>query len=418
MKIQIPDLFNKLFEPKRFKVLSGGRGSGKSENVARWLLICSSTSFERVLCTREYQTSISSSVHKVLKDIINQYELPYYEIFEQTIRNSKTGSEFIFRGMQDITSIKSMKGVTKCWCEEAMSLTKNSLDVLIPTIREPNSELIFTFNRVQELDAIYERFCLNINFDTTWHLHTTFRDNPFFPDVLKKEMENDKKNRFEDYLHIWEGNPINQTEKAIISRLDIADAINREVNEDGAYEVGVDVARFGADTTVLSKRKGLKLLAIQEYSKLNTVEVVGKIIDFVNGNKKILIKVDDTGVGGGVTDLLLSYGHNVVGLNFGSSPKDKDKYNNLISEAWFEFKAQINEIQLIDSERLSNELATREWKIDNKGRRVVESKDEYKKRGYQSPDVADSVLICFYNSTNVFNDKFDLTTGLTKESFY
>jgi len=163
--------------------------------------------FERILCTRELQNSINESVYKTLVDIINQYQLPYFEIYKDSIVNTLTGSEFMFKGLhQHIDEIKSMKGITKCWCEEAHGLKKESLDILIPTIREPNSEIIFTFNRREELDPVYEKFCIKVN-DDTWFLNTTYRDNPFFPEVLKKEMEKDKVQRPNEYLHIWEGEP-------------------------------------------------------------------------------------------------------------------------------------------------------------------------------------------------------------------
>jgi len=136
-KIQIPKVFKDIFEPKRYKILSGGRGSAKSESVARYLLICAMQRKERILCTREYQVSISDSVHRVLKDIIEQYELPYFEITNNSIRNKSTGSEFIFKGLKhNINEIKSMQGITKVWIEEAQSISKQSLDVLIPTIRK------------------------------------------------------------------------------------------------------------------------------------------------------------------------------------------------------------------------------------------------------------------------------------------
>jgi phage terminase large subunit len=402
----------------RYYLYHGGRGGSKSNSIARALLALAGTRQLRILCTREIQNTIKHSVHKLLSDVIHESGLDkIYKIQKDTITSS-VGSEFIFAGLRhNINEIKSTEGIDICWVEEGQNTSKESLDVLIPTIRKQGSFIIFSFNRLRELDAVWEMFALKPE-PNTFICKLTYRDNQFISETLLAEMDRDRRNNPEDYLHKWEGEPVVQTEKAIISRIEIADAVNREVDTDGAVEIGVDVARFGADSTVLSKRKGLKLLEVREFTKLSTVEVAGKVIDFVDGNKRTVIKIDDTGVGGGVTDLLLSYGYNVTGLNFGSSAKDRDKYNNLISEAWFEFKNQIKDVQLVTNDRLSNELATREWKIDNKGRRCVESKDDYKKRGYLSPDVADSVLICFYNSTNVFNDKFDLTTGLTKESFY
>ena len=118
------------------------------------------------------------------------------------------------------------------------------------------------------------------------------------------------------------------------------------------------------------------------------------------GFKSIEIKIDDTGVGGGVTDEMLKRQYSIVPINFGSKAKDDDKYPNLISEAWFEIADIINQIQLPYNSDLLMELSTRQWKQDSRGKRAVESKGDYKKRGFRSPDIADACIICFYTPKN------------------
>jgi phage terminase large subunit len=98
-----------------------------------------------------------------------------------------------------------------------------------------------------------------------------------------------------------------------------------------------------------------------------------------------------------LTDILKSKGYNIFPVNNGQQAKDSDRYNNAISEQWFELKEKINEISLPDIQDLKTELMMREWKLDNKGRRIIESKEEYKKKGFRSPDFADALLLCFYN---------------------
>lgn len=212
MLIQIPEAFLPLMAPKRFKVLSGGRGSGKTESIARALLLKASEQRHRILCGRELQNSISESVHQVLKDVINQYSLPGFEVYDSYILNTITGSDFLFKGIRHNTQeIKSMKGVTIAWFEEAQGLTKDSLDIIIPTIREENSELWFSYNRSLPEDPVHAYFVDEFgnakDSATTWYSHTTFRDNPFFPMVLRDAMEKCKITRYSDYLHIWEGGP-------------------------------------------------------------------------------------------------------------------------------------------------------------------------------------------------------------------
>lgn len=208
MLIELPKVYQPIFEPKRYKVLSGGRGSAKSWAVALYLLSRASTEKLRILCTREIQNSIADSVHKVLCDLINKYSLPNFEMTKSDIRNIATGTEFMFKGLRhNIMEIKSMEGVDIAWQEEAQSLSMESLEILIPTIRKPNSELIFSYNRVEEEDPVHMKFVAIGEDPDIWHVHTTYRDNPFFPEVLIKEMERDKRADVMLYQHVWEGEP-------------------------------------------------------------------------------------------------------------------------------------------------------------------------------------------------------------------
>lgn len=86
----------------------------------------------------------------------------------------------------------------------------------------------------------------------------------------------------------------------------------------------------------------------------------------------------------------------MIPVNFGGKANDPDKYPNIISEAWFYMQGIMKDISLVQDNELLMELTTREWVMDSKGRRGVESKDSYKKRGYRSPDKADATILCFY----------------------
>ena len=149
------------------------------------------------------------------------------------------------------------------------------------------------------------------------------------------------------------------------------------------------------------------------------------IEQFAEYDKDVLIKVDDTGVGGGVTDEMIKRGYSIMPVNFGAKASDPDKYPNLISEAWFYLASIIDTIQLELDDDLLMELTSRQWKMDSAGRRRVESKDEYKKRGFRSPDLADALIMCFYNAQpdplenydDEFEDEDAITDGILDESF-
>jgi len=429
-KIQIPSEFKELFNPKwRNIVYYGGRGGLKSHSVARALLIRGEKERLRILCTRELQRSIKDSVHKLLSDLIYQYELNNYEVLKESIKNKDTGSEFIFRGVRNNTNeIKSTEGIDVCWCEEAHAMSEESIDILTPTIRKEGSQIIWTFNRMTELDPVFVKFVLHkkddtyvskINYEVAERLG-------WFPDVLKKEMERDKDDP-DLFAHKWLGEPLGQGEFSVISRSAVIEATQRTIEADGGIVVGCDVARFGGDRTVMAKRKGMKTLDWKQYNKLSTVQVCDLLEEFIRLDleeilkqkekpdltfneikREIPIRIDDTGVGGGVTDEMMKRGYQVIPINFGGRAKDPNKYPNLISEAWFEFKDNIGQMELPNENDLILELSTRQWKHNNKEQRQIESKESYKKRGFRSPDIADAFIICFYNVSN-FNIETDFS---------
>lgn len=204
---KIPEIFKPLFlEPKRKNYLYGGRGSSKSHTVARYCVIRSLAKKEKILCTRELQKSIKESVHALLCRVIESMGLSaLFEITLNTIVCKMTGSMFLFTGVKSNTNeIKSMEGVTICWVEEAQAMSQMSLDVLVPTIREVGSIIIFTFNPFLDTDPVYVE-AMKGNSEDRLVIKANYQDNPFFPNVLRLEMEEDKRTDYDKYLWVWEG---------------------------------------------------------------------------------------------------------------------------------------------------------------------------------------------------------------------
>lgn len=205
IKVEFPDKLKPLFQPKRYKVLHGGRGGAKSWGVARALLILGANKPLRILCAREFQNSMDQSVHKLLSDQIMAMGLDSHYEIQKTLIKGKNGTEFSFEGLRNnIKSIKSFEGADICWVEEAQSVTKQSWDTLIPTIRKAGSEIWITFNPELEEDETYKRFVLSPPADS-WIQQINFNDNPWFPDVLRAEMEETRKRSEGEYRHIWLG---------------------------------------------------------------------------------------------------------------------------------------------------------------------------------------------------------------------
>lgn len=206
LKLYMPQKARQVFSrPSRYKILEGGRGSGKSFTFGN-MSVGEALHFPyRFLCARETQMSIRDSVHKLLCDIIGTHHLDNFFTIRQDSITSKAGAEFIFRGLHhNISEIKSMEGIDRCWIAEGERITRDSLDVLIPTIRKPGSQIWVDFNPESADSAVYKYFIENPPPDCM-SAHLNYYDNDLFPDVLMQEMEYCKRVDYEKYEWIWLG---------------------------------------------------------------------------------------------------------------------------------------------------------------------------------------------------------------------
>lgn len=205
--LQLPEKLAPLYEPRRYKVMHGGRGGGKSWSVAAVLLTMAADRPLRILCAREVQKSMRESVYRLLCDQIVKLGLEsFYRVLEAEIRGAN-GSLFTFAGLQQHTvdSIKSFEGVDIVWVEEGHGVSKKSWEVLIPTIRKEGSEIWVTMNPDMATDDTWVRFVETPSPDT-WVCEINWRDNPWFPDVLNDERLKAKRTMTEeDYGNTWEG---------------------------------------------------------------------------------------------------------------------------------------------------------------------------------------------------------------------
>lgn len=220
-QIDIPDAFIELVQPSRkwrHICYHGGRSSGKSTTVATVLAALATQSTLRILCCREVQNSIAESVHKLLSDMINKYKLPGWEITRETIRN-RNGSEFIFKGVRgNAQNIKSLEGVDICWCEEAQSISMESIDILIPTIRKVGSYFIWTFNRLSQSDPVWERIAGTPDERTFVRQINSDEIEPLLSEEVLHEREKMRKENPELFAHVWLGQPLTATTGSVYGK--------------------------------------------------------------------------------------------------------------------------------------------------------------------------------------------------------
>lgn len=212
-----PEKLKFLFQPARYKVLLGGRGSAKSWGIARAMLITATQAPLRTLCAREIQNSLAESVHRLLADQIAALGLDAFFTVQEASIKGVNGSEFTFVGIrqQGVAKIKSMEGYDRCWVEEAQTVSDASWNVLIPTIRKHGSEFWISYNPDLEDDPTHQRFAINpptgaVVVEMNW------TDNPWFPDVLRQEKDDLLARDPVAYENVWEGKCRTLAEGAIL----------------------------------------------------------------------------------------------------------------------------------------------------------------------------------------------------------
>lgn len=248
LRIETPHVFVPLLQPSRYKGIYGGRGGAKSHHFAEMLLERCLLKPTRGVCVREVQQSLEQSVKRLLEDKIKSLGLgSKFQVMHAHIEAPQNGV-IIFRGMKDATaeSIKSLEGYDVAWVEEAQSLSQRSLDLLRPTIREKGSELWFSWNPRHKTDPVEFLRSEDPPPDSIV-VGTSYRDNPWFPDVLRADMEYDRRRDPEKYQHVWEGGYERHSEARVFKNWRVEEF---ETPADTMFYFGGDWG-FSVDPTVL-----------------------------------------------------------------------------------------------------------------------------------------------------------------------
>jgi phage terminase large subunit len=251
LKIETPKWAAPLLQPARYKGAHGGRGSGKSHAFAEMMIeehILDQNS--RSVCVREIQKSLNQSVKRLLELKIESMNAgAYFEIQESVIKAKKGDGLIIFQGMQNHTadSIKSLEGYDRAWVEEAQSLSQRSLDLLRPTIRKPGSELWFTWNPSEATDPVDVLLRGDKVPPGSVIVEVNFDDNPWFPDVLRDEMEYDRDRDPDKYAHVWRGQYVKNSSTRVFKNWMVEEF---DAPADAIHRLGADWG-YAVDPTVL-----------------------------------------------------------------------------------------------------------------------------------------------------------------------
>jgi len=356
------------------------------------------------VCAREIASAIDASSKKLIDDTIFRYGIQKsFRITDSEVIHIPTGGMIHFKGLkggskaETRTRLRSLEGVDILWVEEAQSLSESTLTDIDETIRGLNKsgksrKIIYSLNPYDNPDAVFSFY---ESIPEVLKLECNICDNPFAPADRIVKSEALKIKDYALWLHVYGGKPLSIGDRAIISIEKYREAIKRGWDKDERITIAADIARFGDDSTVFVKRKGNAIIDMKEYRGQDLITTAQRIIDYGKGAP---VRVDDTGLGGGVTDYLRKQGYPVQPINFASRAIRQDLYSDIISEMWFNLADRIDKISLPEDKELQYQLVSRFYTYDKTGRRKVETKADYKKRCGSSPDKADAVIMAYYET--------------------
>lgn len=404
---KFPEVFTPALGPDRFIGLKGGRGSAKSTFVSG-LMPARMLEGKNLLCLREVQSTIADSSKAAIERQIHAQGLTqYFDIIEAEIRCKVSGSRAIFKGMQshNAANVKSLEDFDIAWFEEAQTMSQRALDLLIPTLRKPGSQLIFTWNPDDATDPV-DKFMLSLPKDQRVLIHANYYDNPWFWETpLVQDMQRDREADQDRYEHIWLGQYRSQASMQLIPRKIVQEARQRDVYTDltDLVVIGVDVARFGDDDSIIYTRRGMDARS-DGYIRLKNVDTMtlaGRVKEQSDVTNADAVFIDETGVGAGVVDRCRQLGmDNVIGINFGSASDrvidGQGKAANKRAEMWLTLRSAIaSGLSLPDDDELAGELTAPLYSYDAHNAILLEKKPDMKKRLQRSPDIADAIALTY-----------------------
>ena len=293
LDIKTPRVFLPLLKPARYKGIHGGRGSAKSNFFADCLIEESICAKKDAVCLREIQKSLEFSVKKLIETKISTFNAgAYFDIQDRRILSTH-GGVIIFEGLQNHTadSIKSLEGFDIAWIEEAQSLSENSLTILRPTLRKDGSEIWASWNPKHATDPI-DKFLRNkIPYPDSIVVQANYMDNPFFPDVLREEMEYDKLRDPDKYAHVWLGGYEQHSEARVFKNWRIEEF---DTPANAVLRLGADWG-FSVDPSVLVRGfvQGNTLYVDYEAYKINCeIDHLPDLFDKVPESRKWNITAD------------------------------------------------------------------------------------------------------------------------------
>jgi phage terminase large subunit len=460
LECEIPAVFAPFLQPARFKIAKGGRGSSKTRTVITILVNNVMYSGWRVVCFRELMEAIAESSYQEIVEEIERRNLgPFFDITKTEISCPSSGGVFKFSGIRASSKrlqnqkLKGFSNFDAAFIDEGESITKESWNALVPTMRKAGSEIFVCFNPASPLDFIYQAFVTEPIYPAELHgkpycivLTVNYTDNPFFPQELADDADLMRVTDPELFRHVYLGEPVADNALAIIKPAWIEAAIDAHLHisgfpmgggKIGGMDVsgGVEgdiVAPKANDPNALAWRYGSVLAGLEEWQDENPNKAAAHAHPIVLREGIDTLHIDDIGVGASVPgefrrlhrDLPSARKVEFIGWTASESPADPDNdyqpgktngdmFANLKAQGWGTLGDRFRNTwqarnglpydpdQLISIPRglplrskLQGELSGPRRESVN-GRMKVESKKSLKARGIPSHNLADAVVMAY-----------------------
>lgn len=459
--LEIPEKLEPLLHKrKRFKIIIGGRGSGKSTGVARIFTMKMETEGADVLCLREFQSSIDDSVHKLFKSGIESLDIgERFHITDNRVESLETGAMTKYKGAaRNSSAIKSAEGFKYSWLEEAQTVSEQTLEDLLPTIRAEGSELWFTGNPGSSNDPFSKRFIVpylkDIERDGYYEddMHIiivmNWRDNPWFPVELNEQRLWDLENLPRaKYDHIWEGKFNDTIDDAIIQPEWFDACVDAHIKL-GFQPTGIEVlahdpSDLGEDAKGLCYRHGVVIKDVAEKETGNINDGADWAIEYAVQNRIDVLTWDCDGMGVGLnkqfTDALTPKKIDLDMFKGSNAPKypdrvfeeigdkrktNKDTFINQRAQGYWYLRERMrktylavetgqyidpNELISLSSDikllpALRSEVCRIPTKSNSYGKIQIMSKPEMKKLGIKSPNMSDAVMMAMFYEKPIKKD--------------
>lgn len=403
------------FLTNKFIAIKSGHGTGKSTGSAMAILWFMCTRFNpQVPCTAPSSAQLNDVLWSRLADLYSgmdpyfksQFHLGADRLYHKKHKKTwfcvgRTAKKENPEGLQGFHASNLMFII-----DEASGVPDEVFTVILAALTEEENYCLMIGNPTRRSGYFYDAFT---KFHDQWKCLTFNSEES--PRVDQKTID-----RYAVYgkdsdvyrVRILGEFPKQESDSLISYELLNAAETNNIITPSGTPVWGVDIARYGADSSVICKRIGNKITEIITTRQRDTMEVSGWVIhEYLNtpiDQRPESIFLDVIGIGSGTYDRMNELGYPVIPVNVSEKAFDKDNYRNVRAELYGEFGKWLQgNVDIPTGMGITEQAATMKYKFDSNGRIQLESKDEYKKRNPNigSPDIADAVALTFYEHKEI-----------------